>query len=172
MTHPASDDSSFEEFFVARRGALCRAAFFLTGDDTEAEELFQVAMVQAYARWSHIMRRGTEPEAYVRKIMLNKMRDSWRSMARHRRRAHETAVPTAIPDASDAVDDRHLMGAMLRQLPAQQRAVLYLRFCLDYTEAQTAEALGCRVGTVKSHTHRALTKLRAAGAHLNPSEAT
>jgi RNA polymerase sigma factor (sigma-70 family) len=131
-----------------------------------------VAMVQAYAHWSHIMRRGTDPEAYVRKIMLNKVRDSWRSMARHRRRAHETAVPTAVPDASDAVDDRHLTGAMLRQLPAQQRAVLYLRFYLDYTEAQTAETLGCRVGTVKSHTHRALTKLRATGAHLNPSEAT
>jgi DNA-directed RNA polymerase specialized sigma24 family protein len=100
VAHPASEDSSFEEFFVARRGALCRAAFFLTGDDTEAEELFQVAMVQAYARWSHIMRRGTDPEAYVPKIMLNKVRDSWRSMARARRRAHETAVRP--PRHSDA----------------------------------------------------------------------
>lgn len=172
MTRPSREDSSFEEFFAARRRALCRAAFLLTGDDAEAEELFQTAMVQAYARWPQIMRRGSDPEAYVRKIMLNKVRDTWRSTARQRLRAHQTTTPAATSDASHAVDDRHVLGAMLRQLPAQQRAVLYLRFSLDYTEAQTAEALGCRVGTVKSHTHRALTKLRATGAHLNPSETT
>jgi RNA polymerase sigma-70 factor (sigma-E family) len=158
------DGPGFEEFFAARQRALCRAAFLLTGDDDEAEDLFQAAMVQAYTRWSHIVRRGTDPEAYVRKIMLNRVRDDWRARVRRRKRAHETSFGGTVPDTSDAVVDRHVLGALLRQLPAQQRAVLYLRFTLDYTEAQAAEALGCRVGTVKSHAHRGLTKLRAATA--------
>lgn len=128
-------------------------------------------MVQAYAHWPKIVHHGTDPEAYVRKIMLNRVRDSWRAMLRHRKRAHEVHARAIIQDASRTVEDRHVLGTLLRQLPAQQRAVLYLRFSLDYTEAQAAEALGCRVGTVKSHTHRALTKLRAATTPLKPSEA-
>ncbi len=75
MPDHEDQNENFEEFFAARRRALCRAAFFLTGDDHEAEELFQAAMVQAYARWPHIVRRGTDPEGYVRAIMLNRTRD-------------------------------------------------------------------------------------------------
>ena len=172
MSGSPTDGTSFEEFFAARHRALCRAAFLLTGDDDEAEDLFQAAMVQAYARWPQIVRHGTDPEAYVRKIMLNKVRDGWRARLRHRTRAHEVHAPGIVQDAASTVEDRHVLGALLRQLPAQQRAVLYLRFALDYTEAQAAQALGCRVGTVKSHTHRALTKLRAATAPVNQSEAT
>lgn len=161
MQSSRRDGSSFEEFFAARQRALCRAAFLLTGDDDEAEDLFQAAMVQAYSRWSQVVRRGTDPEAYVRKIMLNRVRDDWRAKVRRRNRARDIPVSTSTED-SDAVLDRHLLGALLRELPPRQRAVLYLRFTLDYSEAQAAEALGCRVGTVKSHTHRALAKLRAA----------
>ena len=164
MPRGRHDNSTFEEFFAARQRALCHAAFLLTGDDHEAEELFQGAMVQAYTRWSHIVRRGSDPEAYVRKIMLNRIRDDWRAKIRRGKRAHETAGHGAVRDASDAVVARQLLGELLRQLPAQQRAVLYLRFTLDYSEAQAAEALGCRVGTVKSHTHRALAKLRTSPA--------
>lgn len=162
MPSSRHEGSSFAEFFAARQRALCRAAFLLTGDDDEAEDLFQAAMVQAYTRWPQVVRRGTDPEAYVRKIMLNRVRDDWRATLRRRRRAHEILVSNTVTDDSDAVLDRHVLGALLRELPPQQRAVLYLRFTLDYSEAQAAEALGCRVGTVKSHTHRALAKLRAA----------
>jgi DNA-directed RNA polymerase specialized sigma24 family protein len=119
------DGPSFEEFFAARQRALCRAAFLLTGDDDEAEELFQAAMVRAYTRWSHIVRRGTDPEAYVRKIMLNKVRDDWRARVRRRKRADETPLSGTVPDTSDAVVDRHVLGALLHQLPAQQRSCTY-----------------------------------------------
>lgn len=155
-----SDDEGFEAFFAARRGALCRAAFFLTGNDDAAEELFQSAMVQAYARWGHIARRSDDPEAYVRMIMLNKTRDNWRSLVRQKKRAHETHARHFVADTTDVVLEREVIGDLLRQLAPQQRAVLFFRFGLDYSEAQTAEALRCRIGTVKSQTHKALSRLR------------
>ncbi len=81
-------------------------------------------------------------------------------MIRQRSRANETHVPTTIPDSSESVLTKEVLGSLLRQLAPQQRAVLYLRFGLDFSEAQAAEALGCRVGTIKSQTHRALLRMR------------
>ncbi|MFE7532629.1 sigma factor-like helix-turn-helix DNA-binding protein, partial [Kitasatospora sp. NPDC057542] len=49
----------------------------------------------------------------------------------------------------------------LAALPPRQRAVVVLRFWADLDIADTAKALGCTAGTVKSHTARALTRLRA-----------
>ena len=60
----------------------------------------------------------------------------------------------------DDVDRRLALDAALRQLTPQQRAVLVLRYYADLTERQTADALGCSVGTVKTHAHRALERLR------------
>jgi RNA polymerase sigma factor (sigma-70 family) len=52
------------------------------------------------------------------------------------------------------------LRAHIRNLPTQQRAAIVLRYYEDLTEAQTAEILGISVGTVKSHTSRALSALR------------
>ena len=52
------------------------------------------------------------------------------------------------------------MWAALQQLPPRQRAAVVLRYYEDLSEAQTAEALGCAVGTVKSQVSAALSKLR------------
>ena len=55
-----------------------------------------------------------------------------------------------------------LAAATLDRLPARQRAVVVLRYFADQTEAQTAEAMGCSVGTVKAHASKALARLRDA----------
>lgn len=60
------------------------------------------------------------------------------------------------------MDLRDSLARLLPRLPARQRAVLVLRFYEDLSEAQTADAMGCTVGTVKSQTFKALTTLRAA----------
>jgi RNA polymerase sigma factor (sigma-70 family) len=74
-----------------------------------------------------------------------------------------------VPDQSIPDPYRHPGGIeqRVRALPPRQRAVIVLRYYLDLSEAETAETLGCAIGTVKSQAARALTTLRA---HLGPAD--
>jgi RNA polymerase sigma-70 factor (sigma-E family) len=150
----------FREFFAARRRALSRTAFLLTGDRAEAEDLLQEALTKTVARWPKVS-AGDNPEGYVRQVMLNEVRSRWR----RRRRGSEHPTGEFADQVggreleSDAIDRSVLAGA-LRRLTPKQRSVLYLRFYEDMSEAETAEMLGCAIGTVKSQTHDALVKLR------------
>jgi RNA polymerase sigma-70 factor (sigma-E family) len=157
----------FREFVVARGRALSRSAYLLTGDHHLAEDLLQTALARTAGHWRRIA--DGDPEAYVRRAMVN-VRTSW-----WRRRRYSTevlmdvnAMPpvAAVADSSETVVRRMALTAALSQLPARQRALIVLRFFDDLTEAQAAEALGCTVGTVKSQTHRALARLRALAPHL------
>jgi RNA polymerase sigma factor (sigma-70 family) len=81
------------------------------------------------------------------------------------------------PDQAGEAEDRDILLRALAGLPHRQRAVLVLRYFEDLTEAQTAVALGCSVGTVKSQASRALARLReitpesAAGQPAGPAAA-
>ena len=66
-----------------------------------------------------------------------------------------------VGDAAELVAVRRSVVAALHTLPTRQRAVVVLRYLDDRTETQTAAALGCSVGTVKSQTSRAMAALRA-----------
>jgi RNA polymerase sigma-70 factor (sigma-E family) len=139
---------------------LLRSAWLLTRDWHAAEDLVQTALLKAIPRWRHIQ-RSDDPSVYVRAVMLNLF------LTGRRRRwtgEHPTAdLPEASSrpaDAEDQTDLRLALLAVLAELPRQQRAVIVLRFFDDLTEAATAEVLGCSVGTVKSHTSRALARLR------------
>jgi RNA polymerase sigma-70 factor (sigma-E family) len=151
----------FEEFVAGRGQALQRFGYALTGDWALAEDLLQTALAKAYPRWSRVLR--DDPEAYVRKIMLN----TWSSWWRRRWRGE---LPTlqlpevAAPDRYADVDSRQALRAALAQLPPGQRAVVVLRYHQDLPEAQVAELLGIAAGTVKSQAARALAALRAHGA--------
>lgn len=115
----------------------------------------QTALAKTYRHWSRVS--AGSPEAYVRKAMVRENISWWR-----RRRGAELVV-AEIPDSPmprDDVERRLALDAALRELTPQQRAVLVLRYYADLTERQTADALGCSVGTVKSHAHRALARLR------------
>ncbi len=148
----------FHEFVVARGGALSRTAFLLTGEHHAAEDLVQSALAKAAARWRQIMEYG-QPEAYVRRTMINEHISWWR-----RRPARPMAEVPERPgsDEPHQVVDRVVLGRALNTLTPRQRAVVVLRYYEDLTEAETATALGCSVGTVKSQTHIALNNLRAA----------
>jgi RNA polymerase sigma-70 factor (sigma-E family) len=151
----------FREFFAARRSALSRAAFLLTGSVQAAEELLQEALVRTLARWPKVTADGNSPEAYVRKVMLNEVRNQWR------RRQVRVEDPTDLPpevagrsDLENQAADRQVLAVALRKLGPRQRAVLFLRFYEDLPEAECARLLGCSVGTVKSQTHDAVKRLR------------
>ena len=150
---------SFEEFVAARSRDLWRSAWLLTGDAHKAEDLLQIALVKAWRRWSSIARDGAV-EGYVRRALVTTYTDWWR-------RKWSGEIPTAelperarVDHAAHHVELRRDVLTALASLTRGQRAVIVLRYFDDLTEAQTAEALGCSVGTVKSQTSRAMAALR------------
>ncbi len=148
----------FEEFVAGRGQALQRFGYALTGDWALAEDLLQTALARAYPRWSRV--RRDDPEAYVRKIMLN----TWSSWWRRRWRGELPAIrlpEVAGPDSFAEVDSRQALRAALAKLPPGQRAVVVLRYHQDLPEAKVAELLGISVGTVKSQAAKALASLRS-----------
>ncbi|MHB1431675.1 MAG: SigE family RNA polymerase sigma factor [Streptosporangiaceae bacterium] len=157
----AAADAEFTEFMLGAWPRLVRLGYALTGDRGTAEDLFQTAMARAYAVWPRVMRAG-DPDAYVRKIVVNASRDRFR-----KRRVDEllTDSPPDGPAAGsagwvDGFDDRAVLLAALLRLPAGQRAAVVLRYWLDLTETEAAALLGCSAGNVKSQASRALAKLR------------
>ena len=147
--------ADFEEFVVARRGALLRTAFMLTGDHHDAEDLVQSALIKVVPKWARIKEH---PEPYVRQVLARESVNRWRG--RRWREATTDVVPEAMPRPCADSADRIALLEELRRLSPRQRAVLVLRYFNDLTEADTAEALGISVGTVKSHVRDALARLR------------
>jgi RNA polymerase sigma-70 factor (sigma-E family) len=150
--------AEFSEFAFVHWPRLVRLGYGLTGDRGFAEDLAQTALASAYASWPRV-RRADDPDAYLRRILLN----SYRSGFRKRRVAEQLSdrPPDAIiADPASQQDDRAAVLAAVAALPPKQREVVLLRFWLDLTEVQVASALGCSVGNVKSQTARALAKLR------------
>jgi len=154
---------SFEEFVDARSASLLRTALLLSGQNrAEAEDLLQIALERAYRHWPRICRSG-EPERYVRGILAHASADRWRRLARRSERPlPATGEGLAAPDHAAAVADRDYLLRALAALPPRQRAVLVLRYFDDLSEAETAQLLGCSLGTVKSQAARGLARLRGA----------
>jgi RNA polymerase sigma-70 factor (sigma-E family) len=151
-------DTEFTEFMQGRWAQLVRLGYGLTGDRQLGEDLAQTALARAYASWPRVRRAG-DPDAYVRKIMVNANHGRFR---KHRVPEALTDRPpeTALADPTGPHDDRSALIAALMTLPYGQRAVVVLRYWMDMTETETAATLGCSVGNVKSQASRALAKLR------------
>jgi RNA polymerase sigma-70 factor (ECF subfamily) len=157
---PDAAATALEALLTNRTSALLRTAFLLTGDPEAARDLLQSALERVTRRLG-TLRDPQAVEAYVRATMAS-------TAANQRRRFWHREAPTAqLPErpsyGDHAVDIRLTVMAALRALPANQRAVIVMRFYEDLSEAQTAQALGIPVGTVKSRTSRALVALRASG---------
>jgi RNA polymerase sigma-70 factor (sigma-E family) len=158
MTHWAAPDS-FDDYVRSRHIVLLRFAHVLCGDPHLAGDLVQDALERTGLGWRRLHHEN--PEAYVRRAILNGYLNRRRALRRERLVA---AVPDE-PAPHREPRDLHLWHA-LRALPRQQRAVVVLRYYEDLSEAQIAEQLGCSVGTVKSTASRAMARLRSV---LGPS---
>jgi RNA polymerase sigma-70 factor (sigma-E family) len=134
-----------------------RLAFVLTGDRELAEDIAQEAFARLITRLPTIR----DPEAYLRRSVVNLCRNHWRRNARERSflKREGPAIATRTTAQPDVVRREALADALSR-LPYRQRAALVLRLYEDLTERQTARALGCAVGTVKSLVFRGLRTLR------------
>ena len=160
----------FEEFVTARSAALFRTAVLLTGNRQDAQDLVQSALERACRHWDRVA-VAEQPEAYVRRILVNSLKDRWRS----RRRIVEVSFDDARPELQAGpspyrqVDLRRSMIGALQRLPVGMRSVLVLRYFEDLTEAEIARTLNCSAGTVKSQAARGLARLRSSlGPHLGP----
>jgi RNA polymerase sigma-70 factor (sigma-E family) len=151
-----ADQQAFETFVHQTSDRLLRTAYLLTGDRGHAEDLVQTTLLRTARRWPTARR---DPGAYARKVLVNLARDRWRTL---RRRPGEAPleIDVAVP-VRDGVAERDRLLRAARTLPAGQRAVLVLRYFDDLSVAETAAALGCSEGTVKSQTARALDRLRS-----------
>jgi RNA polymerase sigma-70 factor (sigma-E family) len=152
-------DKSFAAYVRDRGDHHLRVAVLLTGDWHAAEDLVQTSLVKLYRAWPRL-ETTKDPDAYLRRIMINTHRSWWRALSRRE-------APTAVLPEDSTTDDiaeRQAISAVVRQalakLPRQQRAVLVLRYAADLPEAEIAELLGCSPGTVKTHAHRGLRALR------------
>ena len=148
-----SGPDSFEEYVAARRSALLRTAYLLTGHREDAEDLVQVALVKAVPHWARI---ADDPEPYVRKILARESISRWRR--RRWREVHTDTMPETPVEGPG--EDRMALQAALAALAPRQRAVIVLRYYEDLTEAETARVLGISIGTVKSQARDALARLR------------
>lgn len=151
-------EADFADFVAQWSPALLRVAYLLTGDRWMAEDLLQTALLKTSRRWSRIAdHQAAYP--YVRRVLVT-TQASWR----RRRRVTEVLIDQ-LPDdrlthgEPAAVPGRAL--AALETLPPRMRAVIVLRYYEDLSETETAAALGCSIGSVKSQASRGLARLRA-----------
>ena len=140
-----------------RRGPLLRSATLLTAGDTHlAEDLVQTTLVRLYVAWPRA--RRTNLDAYARRALVNNLIDEKRRPFSRRERVVEQ-LPEGVEPARTGIPDAVL--AALAALPPGMRAAIVLRHVEGLSVEETAAALGCGTGSVKSQTARGLDKLRA-----------
>ncbi|HTC68489.1 MAG TPA: SigE family RNA polymerase sigma factor [Acidothermaceae bacterium] len=154
-----ADEDDFRSFVASRSAALLWFAHLLTGDRGAAEDIVQTALAKTALGWSRV-RRKDNPEAYVRRAIVNTHLNALR------RRPWREQPQEHLPEDVDSrhreheLDDREAMWQALSGLPPRQRAVLVLRYYEDLSEADIADVLGCSRGTVKSQAAKGLQHLR------------
>ncbi|MCW2755153.1 MAG: polymerase subunit sigma-70 [Marmoricola sp.] len=155
----AAQRADFDSWMAARQARMLRTAYLLTGDVRAAEDLTQTTLAKVYLAWDRVS-AARSVDAYARKIMVNEHSSMWRRLWRQREVVSDTRsrdIPVAAQEYDGVATD---LWNAVRELPERQRAVIVLRYYEQLSEAETAEALGVTVGTVKSQASRALATLR------------
>jgi RNA polymerase sigma-70 factor (sigma-E family) len=160
-------DEQFRRYVLDRRADLLRTATLLTaGDRHLAEDLVQATLTRLYLAWP-AFQRADNTRGYARRALVNALSDEFRRPWRRRERS--VADLPEHPSVEDGDGTRvEELNRALAQLPPRMRAALVFRYYRDLSVAETASALGCTQGTVKSQTARALERLRTV---LEPVEA-
>ena len=150
-------DAGFTEYVTTRAAWLRKVAYLLCGDWHRADDLVQSSITRLYANWPRAS-RADNLDGYARRTLVNtflaEQRTSWWRRVDLRQNDQDPPAPGA--DVEMALDLR----AALERLPPRQRATVVLRYFGDLPVAETARALGCSQGTVKSQTAKAVGALR------------
>ena len=149
----------FEEYASARGQELVRLGFTVSGDYQRAEDLAQIALMQAFRAWRKVQ-RADDPHNYVRRILIN----SYLSMTRRRSfteaPAAEIDTETTVPDPATDIANSDDLWRALATLSARERVVLVLRYYQDMDDRTIADLLGIKPSSVRATASRALAALR------------
>lgn len=140
----------FASLYATQYGPLVRLAVLLTGSTMTAEDIVQDAFAKLHNRFNRV----DTPKAWLRVVVVNACTNERRRLGTARRFAPQLVTESKAPNR----EVPELLASLTR-LPERQRAVVVLRYYLDLPEAEIAEALGIRLGTVKSSLHRAMARL-------------
>jgi RNA polymerase sigma-70 factor (sigma-E family) len=152
-------EEEFRAYVTERRPALLRTATLLAaGDRHLAEDLVQQTLVAMYVAWPRI-RRSAGPDGYAYRTLVHALTDQTRRGFWRRERSTDV-LPEPEPAAGLAMEDRDAVRRALAALPAGMRAAVVLRHWLELDVKETAAALGCTQGNVKSQTARGLERMR------------
>ncbi len=160
--------ADLEQLLAERGTQLMRVAIALAGSREAGEDLLQAALERLLRKPRRV---DSDTEGYLRQVLYNLAADGWRRHGRWRQRLPllRAQVTAGTDDGAAVVDMRDTLVRLLLQLPPRQRAVIVLRYWEQLTEAETAAALGCSEGTVKSAASRGLRRLRdLAGTGADP----
>lgn len=160
MGRDPAADAAFTEFAAASRSRLRGTAYLLCGDWDRASDHVQEGLLRVYVAWPRLVRHGGEL-AYARKAVVSAYLDSRRKRSSTERPAADHPDRASGEDVARAVADRAALMTALARLPERQRACVVLRYFEELDVRETAAALRCSEGTVKSQTSRALASLRA-----------
>ncbi|MEO6125216.1 MAG: sigma factor-like helix-turn-helix DNA-binding protein [Ilumatobacteraceae bacterium] len=155
--------STFERFYCVNRGTVARALALTLRDSDLASDATDEAMARAFERWDSVERLDN-PVGWVYRVGLNWSRSFLRRATR--------PTPIWLVSNETSIDPAGMDPAVdraLGELTVDQRAVVVCRLLIGYSEAQTAQALGIRSGTVKSRLNRAKSRLHGLLTHLNES---
>jgi RNA polymerase sigma-70 factor (sigma-E family) len=151
--------ASFAEIYNAHHRRAVRLAWLLTGDPHAAEDVVADAMTKVWRQWER--GRVDDVGPYLRSAVVNQVRSRGRRKLLERREAdkrHGDARGVRLHD--EHIADRDELWQALNELPPRQRQTIVLRYYEDLSEADTAELLGCSVGTVKSQVSRGIARMR------------
>jgi RNA polymerase sigma-70 factor (sigma-E family) len=155
----ASRDGRFGEFFAAHYAPVVRGLTLATGNAQLAEDAAQEAFARAVRKWSRV-RRMERPVGWVWVVAMNVARRQARRVAREEPGAVDASAAVTVADAGAAVTTRIALREAIAALPRRQREAVVLRYFADLSIDETANAMGCATGTVKSAVHAALASLR------------
>lgn len=162
------DREDFDEFAAGSWRRLIGAAFLLTGNVHDAEELAQTALTGTYVAWRRV--RRDDAWRYARKALVNANIDRHRARMRRPQETFAAVLESADPQSATAtIEDRDQLMRLLGLLATRERAVVVLRYYCDLSVPEVAQLLDVSQGTVKSSASRALAKLRVAEGSAVPS---
>lgn len=148
--------AEFSDFFRAEYGRLGRALYLMIGDQAEAEDIAQEALVRVYEHWDRVSRMGS-PSGYLYRAAMNLAR----SRLRHLRGAAKHRTERRHDDPMSYVEAQADVMAMLAALPRQQRTALVLIDWLEFDADEAARILRVKNSTMRVHLSRGRKSLRS-----------
>jgi RNA polymerase sigma factor (sigma-70 family) len=166
------DAAAWEPLVLAHQEAVFRLSYLLLGDPDDAEDIAQETFLRA---WHHLKRFDTTRplRPWLLSIASNLASNRRRSVGRYlsaltRAFRNEPASSISVEEKSTRRMEASYLWKAVQTLSAPDQQIVYLRYFLDLSVAETAEVLNVAEGTVKSRLSRALDRLRSVIQHNFP----